>query len=260
MYFVDTHCHLNLVLKRLGNLELDALLLDTYMANVEKLLTISAAPDDLEWVLGVAQKYPQVYGALGVHPHDAKNCTENHVRFIRENSTDKKIVAIGEIGLDYHYMYSSKELQKRVFVDFLELARSIDKPVVIHSREAEEDTLEILESFKDVRGVVHCFTGSLDFSKNLLRSHPGLFLGFTGVITFKNAEDLREVVRQTELDRILIETDSPFMSPIPHRGKVCVPSYVREVADQIAEIKNISLEEVVRVTTENSNIFFNSGN
>lgn len=258
MHYVDTHCHLNLILKKMGNLSIEDLLAQIDRDQINEILTISAEPSDLDWVLETAQKYHQVYGALGVHPHDAKNCKTEHIDFVKKNCLDSKIVAIGEIGLDYHYLYSSKEEQKKVFISFLELATVLNMPVVIHSRDAEEDTIEILNDFSGkLSGVVHCFTGSLDFSRKLLDLHPGLFLGFTGVITFKNAEDLREVVKQTDLDRIMIETDSPFMAPIPHRGKICIPSYVREVAKQIGIIKNLSIEEVVRVTTQNSNLFFN---
>lgn len=226
-------------------------------ANVTKLLTVSGSLSDLKQVVEITKYNEGVFGALGVHPHDASKITEEDFEYIQNNCQTPKISAIGEIGLDYFYEYSPREIQKEVFIRFLKMATDFKRPVVIHTRDAEVDTMEILSHFgSSLKGVVHCFTGSLELAKFILEKCPHLSLGFTGVITFKNAEKIRDVVRATPLERIFIETDSPFMAPEPFRGKINQPSYIPIILKKVAEIKGISEEKALQVTSENSSYLF----
>jgi TatD DNase family protein len=224
---------------------------------VNNLLTVSGSLTDLNQVIKIVEEFANVFGALGVHPHDASKMKEEDFEFIKNHLTHSKISALGEIGLDYYYEYSPREIQKQVFVRFLELAIETKKPVVIHTRDAEEDTKVILGQLgKTLKGVVHCFTGSLNLAEFILKNCPDLCLGFTGVITFKNAEKIREVVCETPIERIFIETDSPFMAPEPFRGKTNQPAYIPQIAQKIADIKGLSLEKVLQITNENSRYLF----
>lgn len=256
--FVDTHCHLQLICQKNGGKDfLPNILSACKSAGVSKLLTLSASLDELPGVLEIVEEFEFIYGALGVHPHDAEKMAESHFEFIKKNLQHPKISALGEIGLDYYYEYSPKQIQRKVFERFLEVANDLAKPVVIHTRDAEEDTKSILKNYgNNLKGVVHCFTGSVDLADYIMNNCPQLCLGFTGVITFKNAEQIRNVIREVPLERIFIETDSPFMAPEPHRGKINDPSLIPYVAKKIAEIKNITLEKVLEITNSNCNYLF----
>ena len=258
MGFVDTHCHLQLIAEKLGvGSSVAAIVQEAKAAQVEKLLTVSASLEDLNRVVAIIEEFPFVFGALGVHPHDAGKMKETHFEFIKNHIEHPKISAIGEIGLDYYYEYSPRDIQKQVFLRFLTLALERQMPVVIHTRDAEEDTMDILKEYgAKLKGVVHCFTGSIALAGFIIENCPHLSLGFTGVITFKNAEKIRDVIRATPLERIFIETDSPFMAPEPFRGKICQPSYIPWVLKKIAEIKGVSVEKVLQITNENSLYLF----
>jgi len=171
-------------------------------------------------------------------------------------AADEKVVAIGEIGLDYHYEHSPRVIQEKVLHDFIVLAQKLNKPIVIHDRDAGDKTFEILKSHgvKKNEVMIHCFTGTMDLAKKYL--DLGCFISFTGIITFKKADDLREVVKIVPLDQLLIETDAPYLTPIPNRGKRNEPAFVKFVAEKIAEIKGIDFEEVAKVTTKNAKRFF----
>jgi len=202
----------------------------------------------------LAKTYPFLYAAVGSHPDDAESVNENLIAMYRQLAQEEKVKAIGEIGLDYHYEDPPRAVQLPAFRAQLELARELDMPVVVHEREAHADAMELVREFTDVRGVFHCYSGSLEQAKELVRR--GWYIGFTGVITFKNARKAVEVAQWMPLDRILIETDCPYMAPEPWRGRRNDSRYVPLMAKKIAEIKGLALEEVEAATTENAKRLF----
>lgn len=211
-------------------------------------------PSDLEVAVNLANAYEPVYAAVGVHPHSAKEYDVAVSEKLRALAKEAKVVAVGEIGLDYHYDFSPRDVQKDVLFRQIELAKELNLPVILHSRESTADMLEVLKAAGADNGVMHCFSGSVDTAKVLL--DMGLYLGVGGTLTFKNAVKAIDVVRMTPIDRILIETDSPYLAPIPMRGKRNEPAYVEFVARKIAEIKEISEEEVAKITFENARRLF----
>lgn len=203
--------------------------------------------------VSLAKKYSYIYAAVGIHPQEIYK--EECVSDIKKLTENSKVVAIGEIGLDYYYDSSNKELQLKYFKEQLELANSCDLPVVIHDREAHKDTLDTLKSINvENHGVIHCFSGSLEMAKELLKL--GYYLGFDGPITFKNAKNSIEILEYVPLDRILIETDSPYLTPVPFRGSRNNSMYLTYVIKKIAEIKKISAEEIANITTNNAKTLF----
>ena len=197
----------------------------------------------------IAHEHDFVWFAAGVHPHEAGEAAEDYPEEIRALAADPKCVAVGEIGLDYHYDFSPRDVQRRVYARQLALARELDKPVIIHEREAVADNLDILKAHPGARGVVHCYSGSWETAKLLL--NMGFYLGFTGVVTFKNARRVLEVVEKMPLERMVIETDSPYMAPVPHRGERNSSLFVHLVAEKIAEIRGMEVADVARITLEN---------
>ncbi|MCH7974643.1 MAG: YchF/TatD family DNA exonuclease, partial [Bacteroidetes bacterium] len=210
-------------------------------------------------VIGLTGKYDFIYGAVGVHPHDSENWDKSWINELKELAAHNKIKAIGEIGLDYYYDFSPVEKQKEAFRDQIELAIELNLPIVVHTRESDDDIYEIIKSYKDtnLKAQFHCFSGDKEKAKRLL--DRGHYISFTGNITFKKADELREVVKYIPLNKLMIETDSPFLTPVPHRGKRNEPAYVKLVGEQIAEIHNMSLEDVGRVTSYNAFKFFGIG-
>ena len=221
------------------------------------MVTVSVDEPSLDFVSSMVQQFPEVYGSVGFHPHDAAELTEDLEQKIRKLALEeKKLIAIGETGLDYHYMYSSAEVQQQVFSKQLQLAVELNLPVIMHSREAETDTLNILQAISvPPLGVAHSFTSSFEMAKTLIEM--GWYIGINGIVTFKNAEDLREVVSWLPLDRLLLETDSPFLAPTPFRGKPNKPAHIPAIATFIAELREISLEELAQQTTANAQRLFN---
>lgn len=204
----------------------------------------------------LCEKYDIFYGAAGIHPSDAFNITDEVMAEIKEMAGHEKIKAIGEIGLDYYWEENpSKEEQKRVFRAHMELARELNMPVIIHDRDSHADTLEILKEYPEVRGVVHCFSGSKEMAIECVKL--GYYIGITGVVTFKNARKIIEVVEAVPLDRLLVETDAPYMAPVPMRGKRNQSNYIEYVIEKIAEIKGISSTEVSEKTIQNTMEIFN---
>lgn len=247
--FIETHCHLDY----LKALPLEEIREKIKEAGITKVVTIGVDPENLDGVLNLSHTYPEVYFTQGIHPHDAKNATEIEFNKISERSSLPKMVAVGEIGLDYHYNNSPQDVQKEVFEKQLQLACDHDLPVVIHTREADEDTKAILRNFSTTlkrKGVVHSFTSSLELAEFVLSE--GFHIGFNGIITFKNAKNVQDVVVITPPERILFETDSPFLTPVPHRGKENAPYYLPFVAAKIAELKNLDLEELKKLVFQNS--------
>ena len=250
--FIDTHCHLD----KLDSTPEEAII-EAKQAGVQRMVTVSVDEPSLDFVSSIVQQFPEVYGSVGFHPHDAAELTEDLEQKIRKLALEeKKLIAIGETGLDYHYMYSSAEVQQQVFSKQLQLAVELNLPVIMHSREAETDTLNILQEIPvPPLGVAHSFTSSFEMAKTLIEM--GWYIGINGIVTFKNAEDLREVVRWLPLDRLLLETDSPFLAPIPFRGKPNKPAHIPAIATFIAELREISLEELAQQTTANAQRLFN---
>ena len=203
----------------------------------------------------LAHKWPFLYAAVGYHPENCGPYDPAELDILRDLTRDPKVVAIGEIGLDYYWEENPpKELQQRVFRDQLALARELDMPVIVHDREAHADSLSIIKEFPQVRGVFHCFSGSAEMAKELVKL--GWMVSFTGVLTYKNARKAVEAAQAVPLERIMIETDSPYMAPVPHRGKRNDSGYVRHVCEKLAEIKGISFKACAKVTLENGKRFY----
>lgn len=245
--WIDIHTHLNM----LEESPQEAINL-AKKNGVERLITIGTCPEDHPVVLGLAEEYfPQVYCTLGVHPHDASAYTPEVELYIREKALQKEVVAIGEIGLDYYYKKSPIEQQQQAFRSQLQIAADLALPIEIHTRDAEEDTIALLSEFRgQLSGVVHCFTGTQFLADAAL--DLGLNISISGVVTFKNADQLRAVVKTIPLDRLHVETDAPFLAPIPQRGKKNTPAFIVYTAEKVAEIKGIELEELARVTKQNA--------
>jgi TatD DNase family protein len=246
-YWIDMHAHLD----RLEHPPEDALCL-AETANVQKVITIGTEPNDLPLILALAEKfYPRVFCTLGVHPHEGVLYTEDAEKFIRENAGRKEVVAIGEIGLDYFYEHSPRGPQQEAFRRQLQLASELGLPVEIHTRDAEADTVQILNEFRGrVTGLIHCFTGTQWLAEKAL--DLGFNISISGVVTFKNAGELRKTVEAIPLDRLHVETDAPFLAPVPHRGKKNTPAYVVHTAEVVAQLKSLSVPELARVTTANA--------
>ena len=250
--FIDTHCHLD----KLDSTPEEAII-EAKQAGVQRMVTVSVDEPSLDFVSSMVQQFPEVYGSVGFHPHDAAELTEDLEQKIRKLALEeKKLIAIGETGLDYHYMYSSAEVQQQVFSKQLQLAVELNLPVIMHSRDAETDTLNILQEIPVLPlGVAHSFTSSFEMAKTLIEM--GWYIGINGIVTFKNAEDLRKVVRWLPLDRLLLETDSPFLAPTPFRGKPNKPAHIPAIATFIAKLRGISLEQLSEQTSANAQRLFN---
>ena len=207
----------------------------------------------------LTQKYDLIYGSVGIHPHDTKDWDQSFIPKIEELTKHEKIVAIGEIGLDYYYDFSPKEKQIEAFKSQIELALKLNLPIVVHNRDANEDILRIIKEYAGtgLRAQFHCFNGTLDEARELIRLHH--FISFTGNITFTKADSLREIVSKLTPEHLLLETDSPFMTPVPHRGKRNEPAYVKLIAEKIAEIRHMGVEDIARVTSYNTFRMFGIG-
>ncbi|MFH0840326.1 MAG: TatD family hydrolase [Candidatus Omnitrophota bacterium] len=250
---IDTHCHLDFkdfdkdrddVLKRAG------------AEGVRYIINIGSSPEGSKRSLELADKYDEVFASLGIHPHDAPLADEKMIAEFRRMAQHKKVVAIGEVGLDYYKCESPKDIQKDAFRRFIRLAVECDLPLVIHNRDADLDALSILkeETGGKIKGVMHCFSGNPEFLGQCLRM--GLFVSFTCNVTFKNAKLLRLVLADVPLEKLLLETDAPFLAPQAFRGQRNEPSYLKYLAEEISKVKNIPREKIEEVTTENAIHFF----
>lgn len=249
---IDTHCHLTD--PRLFR-QLDRVLASCAAAGVERLVTIGTDIEDDLAAIELCRRQNNIRCAVGIHPNYCGNTEINEVAQLRGIHADPSVVALGEMGLDYHYDRADRSHQRAIFEAQLAIAKEVGKPVVIHCREAVDDTLAVMRQFPDVTAVFHCFTGTLDEARRILDA--GYLLGFTGVITFKRNEGLREVVRLTPMDRLLVETDAPYLSPEPVRStKTCEPAFVVHTARAAAQVKGVAHEELDRITTENAMRFY----
>ena len=252
MKLVDTHCHLDNEKFDEDRLEV----IERIKENLEFCVNIGYDLASSEKSLELAKEYDFIYAVIGVHPIDIAEYDEEVEKELELLGKNPKVVAIGEIGLDYHWMTEPKEIQQERFKKQLELAERLNKPVVIHTRDAMEDTVNILKDYPNITGVIHCYPGSLETAKQLV---DRFYLGIGGTLTFKNSKKAVEVVKDIPLDRIVIETDCPYLTPEPFRGKRNEPIYVEYVAKKIAEIKEISVEDVTKITTENAKKLYRIG-
>ena len=248
---IDTHCHLffdelkedlSNVLKRAADL------------GVTKFICVGTNIEDSKESHNLALNYEKIFSTAGVHPHDAEEVAENYIDELYNLLKDKKVLAVGEIGLDYFKELSDIRVQKKIFAEQLELAQKINKPIVFHNRDSDDDIINTLSEFPNVYGVAHCFSSTYDVAKKLI--DMGFYISFSGNLTFKNSH-LPDVAKRLPIDRLLVETDSPFLSPAPHRGKTNEPGRARFVADLLARLHNLSINEVARITTTNAKAIFN---
>ena len=248
---IDTHCHLffdelkedlSSVLKRAADL------------GVTKFICVGTNIEDSKESYNLALNYENIFSTAGVHPHDTEEVAENYIDELYNLLKNKKVVAVGEIGLDYFKELSDISVQKKIFAEQLELAQKINKPIVFHNRNSDDDIINTLSDFPDVHGVAHCFSSTYDVAKILI--DMGFYISFSGNLTFKNSH-LPDVAKRLPIDRLLVETDSPFLSPVPYRGKTNEPGRARFVADLLARLHNLSINEVAQITTKNAKAIFN---
>lgn len=250
---IETHCHLDYLKQD----DPAGIVARAQSVGVEALITIAVSPDNLAAVRQIVSEIEVVHGTQGIHPHDARLFDEAVDEEICAHIGDPKIVAVGEIGLDYHYDNSPRDVQRAVFSRQLEIASEAGLPVVIHSRDADEDTIAILDEHVGAmarKGVIHSFTSGPGLAEYCLDA--GFCLGFNGIITFNAAENVRDIVRMTPLDQLLLETDSPFLTPVPYRGRENAPFYIPFVAQKVAELLDTPVNELIRQTTDNARRVF----
>lgn len=242
--YIDTHCHLS---KKYYN-DIDKVIEDNQIALIDKIIISGCEKDEIEETMQIINNYNIVYATIGYHPDQADIITEKDIKKL-ENlvNSSKKVVGIGEIGLDYHYDDINKDKQKKIFEMQLKIAEKLSLPVVIHSRDATFDTIEILKKYK-VKGIIHCFSGSLETANIYIGM--GYKLGIGGVLTFKNSK-LGEVVKEVSLNSIVLETDSPYLTPDPYRGKTNSSKYIPLIAEKLSQIKDVTINEVAKITTKN---------
>ncbi len=254
---IDTHTHLD---DARYESDREAMIARAREAGVDTMITIGCDLATSRSAVALAGHYPFVYASIGVHPHEVKHIADNWYDELRQLARETKVVAYGEIGLDYHYNHSDPELQRRRFREQIQLARELKLPVIIHTREAQDDTIRILkeERASEIGGVFHCFSGDAWLAKDALEL--GFYLSFSGILTFQNATMLRDIARTVPADRLLIETDCPYLTPIPHRGKRNEPAYVKYVAETLATITphggGMTAEDIGRLTSDNARRLF----
>lgn len=245
---VDSHCHLD---DSKFAVDREQVIERALAAGVERMMAIGTGdgPPDLETAVRQADRYPFIYATIGVHPHDAAKAAADTFAGLRDLAAHPKVLAIGEIGLDYHYDFSPRDVQRQVFAAQLEIAGESGKPIVIHTREAWDDTLAILREHWRGAGIMHCFTGDEQQAREAL--DLGFHLSFGGVLTFPKADTVRQAARITPLDRLLVETDCPYLAPVPHRGKRNEPAFVVETVRRLAEVRGCTPSEIAAATTAN---------
>lgn len=250
MGIFDTHAHY--MLSDFGD-ALGQLLDGLPSRGVEKVLAIGVDIESSEEEIALAERYNYIWAAAGIHPEHAAEVPGNWEEELKALLSRERVIALGEIGLDCHYPEPPRDVQKRIFTRQLEIARELDMPVIIHSREAMGETLELIRKYRP-RGVMHCFSGSVESMREAVRS--GMYIGFTGALTFKNSLKAREVCKETPIDRLLLETDSPYMAPVPHRGERSDSSMIKYTAAKMAELKDVSAEEMIETARENAERLF----
>ncbi|WP_444957912.1 TatD family hydrolase [Microbulbifer sp. ANSA003] len=247
---VDSHCHLDRLKLDKFDGDLDAVLDLARSRGVGKFLCVGISLENADAVVEIASRYEDVVCSVGVHPLDVDSGMADVERLV-EMANQPNVVALGETGLDYYYSTDTQEIQKQSFIAHLKAAGQAELPVIVHTRDAREDTIALIKEHGNTNtaGVLHCFTESWDMAKAALDLN--YYISLSGIVTFKNAEELRDVARRLPLDRLLVETDSPYLAPVPYRGKPNIPAYVREVAEFIADLRGIPYEELAEITSEN---------
>ena len=247
---VDSHCHLDY-----SNLydQLDDVIQRAEYNQVKYLLTISTTLKSFEKIKLIVSKYKNVYGTFGIHPHETEKHTQVNSKFILDiKKKHNKIIGIGESGLDFYYNHSDKKIQKKSFIEHINAALELDIPIIVHSRNAENETYEILRSERknsNLKVLIHCFTGTKEFSKKLLNIN--CYISVSGIITFKNSNELVDAVSFIPIEKLLVETDSPYLAPLPHRGKPNEPSYIIHTIEKLSDIKKLPKDKVIEYTTNN---------
>jgi len=257
---VDSHCHLDRIDLTPYNGDLTGAVAAARDRGVDRLLCISVSTENRQQVLAIAKQFDNVYATTGIHPLDIDSGIASAEDLKQWALADPKIVGLGETGLDYYYSDESKLLQQTSFVAHLQAAGAVNKPVVVHTRNAKEDTLALIGEHGNLEssGVLHCFTEDWDMARRALDLN--YYISISGIVTFKNADALREVARQIPLDKLLVETDSPYLAPVPHRGKRNEPKYVREVAEFIAQLRSMTLDDLALATSRNFDTLFQLNN
>ena len=248
---IDSHCHLD---NPQFDPDREAVIDRALAAGVERMVVIGTGdgPPDLEAGIRLADRHQPIYATVGVHPHDASKAVPETYARLKELLQHPKVVALGEIGLDYHYDHSPREVQREAFLEQMRIAADARKPIVIHTREAWEDTLALLEQYwkpAGLGGIMHCFSGGPDQAVRCL--DLGFHLSFGGIVTFPKSADIQEAARRAPADRLLIETDAPYLAPVPHRGKRNEPAFVAETARKLAQLRGVTPEEIAQTTTDN---------
>jgi len=250
MRFTDSHCHLTMAD---ADADADAALRRAREQGVRGFVVPATKGDDIDAAVAIAQRNDDVWAAVGFHPHEAKDCDDAAFAAVERAAGEERVVAIGECGLDYHYMLSPRETQIAVLERHIELAKRVDKPIIIHNRESTEDMVAILER-SGVRGVLHSYTENAEVALRLIEK--GFYISFSGIVTFRSADALRECARVLPHDRVLIETDTPYLAPVPFRGKDNEPAYVIRIAEQLASLWGVPLDYVASRTTLNFEALF----
>ena len=245
----ETHAHYD---DRAFDRDRDELLILLKKEKIEPVINVSSSVESIKKTMSLAHEYDHIYAAMGVHPSDCAVLTDGDIEWIKGLAGDKRVVAIGEIGLDYHYDEPDRETQKKWFIKQLELAKELCLPVVIHSRDAAEDTLNILKrsEYASLKGIIHCFSYSLELAREYVKM--GYFIGVGGVVTFKNGRKLHEIVREIPIENLVIETDSPYLAPVPYRGHRNSSVYLTYIIEEMAKLKSTSYDDVERITYENA--------
>ena len=249
MTLIDTHAH---IYYEDYSERIDNVVQSARDNGVEKIISVGVDLQSSEECIKLAEKYDSVYATCGIHPHEADKAQRRYLYELEQFYEHPKVVAVGEIGLDYHYDFSERKTQRKIYHEQLEMANSLHLPAVVHCRESDDDILRGIQESDQKSGVIHCFASNLDFAEKILKT--GFYLSFTGLITF--VKEIEEVVREVPLNKMMVETDSPYLSPKPHRGKKNEPAFVVHVAEKIAELKEISLDEVAEITTETAYSLF----
>lgn len=249
---IDTHSHIDMI----EQISLEDVLYNAAANNVEKIILPCAYPADIDKIMDITEKYDNIYAYLGVHPSEARDWNDGLVDKIEKYvSLSKKVVGIGEIGLDYYWNKSFNDIQKEVFIKQILLANKLNLPINIHDREAHKDCFDIIQEYNQNSTVImHCFSGSVEFARECIKS--GYYIAIGGVVTFKNAVKIKDVAADIPLDRLLLETDAPYLTPVPYRGKENQPAYVKYVAEEIAQLRGMTIEDIASATTQNAERIF----
>lgn len=250
-YLIDTHSHVDMI----EGISTDDVLRNAFEQDVRKIIVPCAYPKDVDKIYELVNKYDNLYGLLGVHPSEARDWDDSLIEKIKKYASSPKIVGIGEIGLDYYWDKSFNDVQKEVFIKQIKLANELGLPICVHDRDAHKDSFDILKKYNAGSPVVmHCFSGSVEFARECIKE--GWYLALGGVVTFKNAVKMKEVAEDIPLDKLLLETDAPYLTPVPFRGKENQPAYVRFVAEEISKIRGTSFDEIAQATSENAEKVF----